>query len=369
MEPFELYILNEDFEQVCYIDTFESMIWTDRYRQCGDFELYVSTQSTVLVYAVHGYYIWVAESDRLMIIEQTEITTDVETGPKLKITGRSLESILDRRIIWSQITVKGKVDTVIKRLITDAIISPSINDRKIPNFIYKDATDPYIADCEVEETQYLGDNLYDVVCDIVSVFNIGFKIIYNFDTGNFEFSLYCGNNRSYDQDVLPWVIFSPAFDNIVSSDFIEDSTPYKNINLVYGEEREGYTRQTVVIDATNEDENGLNRREMFTDGSSKQQVYTEEDGTEVTLTDAQYVNVLRELGVQELNLPEHQLTKSFDGEMNSARGFKYGVDFFLGDAVQLENEYGMKATARVIEMILSQSASGIESYPTFEAIR
>lgn len=416
MEGFELYVLDKYFVSLCLVDAFESMIWTDRYGECGDFELYLSAASNVLVYANHGNYIWTKGSDRLMIIEQTEITTDNENGNHLKITGRSLESILDRRIIWNQVTVSGSVQSVVKKLITDQIISPALSARRISNFVFIDSSDSYIANCEIEEVQYLGENLYDVIVDILAQFHIGFSIIYNFTSGNFEFRLYYGTDRSYNQSLLPWVIFSPEFDNIISSDFTESSSQAKNVNLVAGEEPDdikdysnsedlyivgeivkyegSYYKCIVRITHHEEfdpskwellsskpiparkfvyvyddsDISGLNRKEMYTDGSSKQQQYTDENDNEVKLTDAQYISVLKEYGMEELYKTENRFRKIFDGEMNTLRGFKYGEDFFLGDIVQMENEYGLGAPARVTELIMSQDTSGISMYPTFEAI-
>lgn len=366
-EGFELYILDEDFASTCLVDSFESMIWTDRYCGYGDFELYLSANSDVLVHAVHGHYIWNKNSDRLMIIETTEITTDVEKGSHLKITGRSLESILDRRIIWHQTTVEGKVQTVIKKLITDAIISPALSTRAISNFVFIDSSDPYIDSCEIDKVQYLGDNLYDVVIDILGVFNIGYKIIYNFDAERFEFGLFYGKDRSYDQDVNPWVVFSPEFDNIISSNFLESTQPYKNVNLVAGEDKEGKTRKFVYVDDSSGDIAGLHRREMFTDGSSKNQEYKDENDQDVVLTDAQYIEVLKNLGLEEVNKAENRIGKSFEGEMNTTHGFYYGVDFDIGDVVQTENEYGLGAPTRVVEFILSQDVNGIKQYPTFDS--
>lgn len=422
MEEFELYVLNEKFESLFLVDAYESMIWTDRYKECGDFELYLPASSNILVYAKHGNYLWTKGSDRLMIIEQTEITTDVENGNHLKITGRSLESLLDRRIIWNEITLSGNIQTVIKRLITDAIISPSLEARRINNFIFVDSTDPEILTSEMEEAQYLGDNLYDVIVDICSVFDVGFKVIYNWDTGNFEFSLYSGTNRSYSQSIVPWVVFSPEFDNIITSDFMENSVPYRNVNLVAGEEPEDpknysddelYHAGEVVIhngdsssdvdtyykcitEITTPEEwdetkwqllsgkppsirkfvyvdkgstfSGLKRREMFTDGSSKKQEYTDENDNKVKLTDAQYISVLKEFGLSELYLDEHALKKTFDGEMNVQRGYKYGIDFQLGDIVQMENEYGLGSEARVTDLIISQDTNGIQMYPQFKSM-
>lgn len=98
----ELYILNTVFESVAVIDWFESLIWSDRYDQAGDMELYMAMQNSLLNFLKQDFYIWTADSEHTMIIEDINITSDTEDGNKLLVTGRSLESILERRIIWGR---------------------------------------------------------------------------------------------------------------------------------------------------------------------------------------------------------------------------------------------------------------------------
>ena len=44
----EIYVLNTNFESVAVVDEFESLIWTDRYDEAGDFELYMSMDKRLL---------------------------------------------------------------------------------------------------------------------------------------------------------------------------------------------------------------------------------------------------------------------------------------------------------------------------------
>lgn len=36
----ELLVLNTTFESIAVVDTYESLIWTDRYNAYGDFEIF-----------------------------------------------------------------------------------------------------------------------------------------------------------------------------------------------------------------------------------------------------------------------------------------------------------------------------------------
>jgi hypothetical protein len=299
-------------------------------------------------------YLYIRDSEHLMIIEDFEITTDVEIGNRLTVTGRSLESILDRRIVWGQKTYSGTIHTVIKAMITDAITLPEIESRKIDNFIFQDSSDESVNDVTID-AQFTGDNLYEVVSSLCQLVNAGFRITLDANN-NFVFSLYSGQDRSYGQDSNPYVVFSPSFENIVDSRYIETNSSYRNVTLVAGE-GEGSDRKTVTVG----DASGLSRRELFTDARD---ISTQTQ--EGTLTSEQYNSQLTERGNEKLN--EYIASTAFEGKAETTRMFKYGEDFFMGDIVQIANEFGMESRAYITGIILSQNERGLGVYPTFETI-
>ena len=76
----------------------------------------------------------------------------------------------------------------------------------------------------------------------------------------FEFSLYAGLDHSYQQTTNPYVIFSPEFNNIITSTYTEDDIPFKNVALVAGV-GEGDERVTISVGSAS----GLDRRELYVD--------------------------------------------------------------------------------------------------------
>ena len=48
--------------------------------------------------------------------------------------------------------------------------------------------------------------------------------------------------------------------------------------------------------------------------------------------------------------------------------FRYREDFFEGDVVQIENEYGHNTKVRILEMTTSENEQGTSVYPTFSTI-
>ena len=104
---------------------------------------------------------------------------------------------------------------------------------------------------------------------------------------------------------------------------------------------------------------GIARREIFADASD---ISIEEDDA-TTLTVEQYRAHLKQRGID--TLIDNLEYEAFEGEVEATIMYKYGEDFFMGDRVQLEDEYGHEGRAYISEYIISQDTSGINMYPTF----
>ena len=158
----ELYVYNTDFILVGVVDAFSSFIWTDRYNECGDFELYTNATTELLNLFKKEYYVQIQESAHTMIVSDIQIETNVEEGNYLKISGKSLEYILKRRFIYPQTTYTGSLQDAIISMLDDTIVSPENTKRQIPNFRYEESEDPNITELTID-AQYTGDDLYSVI--------------------------------------------------------------------------------------------------------------------------------------------------------------------------------------------------------------
>lgn len=330
---------------VSVVENFSSFVWTDRYYSAGDFELYVPPTIRVLTQYIPDYYVVRPDSEHVMIIDSVLLEED-DDGYSYKISGESLESILKRRILWTDTTLSGNFQDAIKTLLNGSIISPSIADRKIDNFVFVKSEDEAITSLTIEEAEYSKDEtIYDIIEKNCQEFEIGFKVTLTSDN-KFAFTLYKGVDRSYDQTAVPYVIFSPAFDNLTSSSFLKSYTDYKNVALVTGtstdSEGESTDLSTVVGEAS-----GLDRRETHIDAGDVQ-------GN---------TSVLTKKGNEELAALKK--TEAFEGEANVFNMFVYGKDFFIGDMVQLEDAFGNTGKSIVSEMVFSSDGEGEKFYPTF----
>lgn len=354
-------ILDRNFIAVAVLDQYESFIWTDRYSASGDFEFYSPMQPEYLDILKQDYYIWQKDSEHTMIIDRILIESDIESGNHITVTGESLESILKRRIIWTQTNLTGNLQNGIQKLLNENIISPKIADRKIANFTFKASTDPQITKLTVD-AQFTGDNLYEAIKSLCDKNNIGFKVVLT-EANKLEFSLYSGQDRSYDNATNPYVVFSPEFDNILNSAYSSTKKSLKTVALVAGE-GEGADRKTLSVGGGKD----LDRYELYADSRDISSKIYNEDGSTTTLTPDQYNAKLKARGEEKLALDENKTKTEFTGEAEATRMFRYNEDFFIGDVVQVANEYGQEGKARITELIFSTSSDGDSVYPTFEMI-
>jgi len=355
----DIWLLNTEMEIIHFLDTYESLLWTERYYECGDFEIFSTVTDQLLSLFQPGYYLWSKESDEVMVVEDREISSDAEEGNRLTITGRSLESLLERRVVWGEAVLSGSLQDGVKKLIDENIISPTMEERKIENFIFEVSDDPKITELTVDATYY-GETLYQVVSTLCKNNGIGFRIRLTEDF-KFAFSLYAGQDRSYDQIENPYVVFSPQFENIINSNYLESTKLLKTVAFVAGA-GDNATRTTMAVPAVEGEKlSGVERREVFVDAGG---VNKETEGK--TLSDEEYKAQLKQKAMEYFT--DNCETRAFEGKMETTRTFQYGVDFFKGDIVQIANEYGVEAKTRIVELVISQDANGLEVYPTFETI-
>lgn len=348
-------ILDKSFERIGVIDEYESFIWTERYNEAGDFELYTKMTSDIIDLVQLGNYVQIKNSDYMMVIETVSLDTDSENGDHITVKGRTIDSLLERRIVWGQSIYQNVgLGSLLKTLIYNNAINPSDTARKISNLVFYEPIDPAIEANTFDSIQLDGDNLYDVICSLCQAYKVGFKMTVN-DQNQFVFRLFVGLDKSYAQDINPYIAFSPKLDNILSSNFITSDNGFKNVCLVMGE-GEGSNRKTVEV--KDDTATGLDRREMAIDESSLST--STETGT---MTTEEYLKQLTVKGNEAL--AENAYIESFDGQIDPTVFYTYGVDYNVGDIVQIVNEFKMESRARVSEYIRSYSTSGIDVYPTF----
>ena len=354
-----IYVLTPDFKLEGIIDEYVSIIWRPSYYEVGDFEIYLGATDKAINLLQKNRYV-VRSSDisvengittyeKVMVIKNIQLITDVENGDFLCVTGRELKFLLHQRIVWKQTNLTGKVENALRRLVNENAIAPTDNNRIIPNLVLGVSSGL----TDTIEKQVTGDYLDKAITEICIAYNYGWDI---FITNNkLVFVVYAGLDRSYEQTDRPYVVFSDEFENLYNTDYQLFTEEYANTTLIGGE-GEGLERVYTTINNYN---SGLNRYETFTDARD----ISSNKGSEDEIDSATYLKLLLERGRE--NLATLSYTEGFSGEILSNVAFKYGKDFFIGDIVTVINNYGIQKNVRVLSAIESEDETGVKLLPQF----
>lgn len=350
------YLLDENFDVFEILENYKSAIWTGRYSKSGDFELYLPA-TKALIDAVNigngitkRYICRGDEPSKCGIVERVAITTDVENGNFLTIAGRTIESMIFKRIVKRQTTYTGSPKEIIYRLVTNSLIDPDLPIRAVEGL--KIERSELSTDDIIITQQFDGANVGEAIEGLCQAYRIGYKITFDITNKEFIFKLYEGTDRSTNQSEVPPVVFSNDFNNLISSNYGVDIANKKDLALVAGE-GEGTARKKVEVGAMGQ---GLLMSEMYINA----QTISTNDGE---MTETTYRKALTQQGYNALL--DNSITTAADGEVAPNYGFILNQDYFLGDIVSIENEYGVKMAPRVVEIIEAQDETGYSIIPTF----
>lgn len=353
----DIHVLDRNFNLVDIIDAYTSIIWRPAYHDVGDFELYLDASIKNVEILKKDYYlvrdkdITVDESGdvtfkHVMIIKNHKISTDIEGGDYLIVTGRELKYILNSRIVWSQTNLSGNVVNAIEKLVNENAIAPTDVNRIIPNLVL----DESLVVTDNITKQITGNKLDVAISEICMTYGLGYEVYIK--NKKLVFSLYKGVDRS---TVVPHVIFSEDFENIISSEYERNTENYANTTLIGGE-GEGVER---IYTTVNNNNIGLDRYEVFTDARDISQNKDTEDAIDINT----YCSLLNERGMDKLS--EYSITEAFAGEVQHDVNYKYGVDYYLGDTVLIINKYGMTKAVKILSVIESDDENGTKLIPQF----
>lgn len=350
-----VYVFDKDLEVIGLIEDYYSLTWAERYYVCGDFEmeLPISYDSSPLI--EFGNFLYIASSDRLMIIEDIKPSTGEDTT-NLVVQGESAESLLKRRILLEPIDLNDYAETFIYDIVDDNFSNMTDMDRWI-GIIY-----PHSPSRTTEitcEDQFDRQSIYDVVVTVCKNTGLGFKFIQHNSLDMIAFFVYEGVDRSYSQSTNPFVIFSDDFDNVISSSFYLSEKGKINTVLVFIEDDPTYS-MVEVGPAGEPSHIRLDRFETSLETTIDREL---EEGS--PLTDAEVLAIIKTRG--RAVIKENKTVGVFEGNFDIQGNFKYGVDFFMGDIVQCKIE-GRNVKARIIELVQSYSTEGETSYIAMDFI-
>lgn len=332
------------------VEVFESCIWNCQFFGVNDFELkVVGIKQNVDLLAIGTYLVRdmdVNEDgyDNVMVIQRREISYDAEKGWILTVSGGGLKTLLSRRVVWSQTNLVGSLEDGIRQVVTDNVINPAESMRRIDNFVLADP----IGFTRKIDVQLLGEKIHEWLSEICNQYGLGWDVYIR--NGKYVFELIEGTDRTYNQDTVVPVVFSPNFDNLINAKYTDDREDYCNAVLVGGE-GEGANQVTAQVG----NDTGLDRFEDYVDGGS-----VSSNGEIITMET--YISMLENYGQDHLSKAE--LTEQYEGQVTPDGIYTVNKDYFLGDLVQMDNGI-IRSQSRIIEIIYSEDENGFSLVPTF----
>lgn len=354
----EVYVLDSLLRRAQVVDKFESLIWTERFRKAGDFELLIHSTRTSRSQLTKGTKLAMNLSYRVMTVETVEDTTDEEGRELLKVKGHSLEWMLRDRVAKDTHTdllleptwlLAGTPGNIARKIFEDICVLGHLSPLDVIPFIQPGTIMP-ASTLPEPETPIIVDlppmTVYKAITDLCDIYDLGYRLVRNFDMSELYFDIYAGSDRTTRQSVLPPVVFSAANDNLQNTtefDTIEES---KNVAYVYSE----YGSAIVYGENVPTDVDGFDRRVLLVE-------VTDIDGNTLNVQE-----VLEQRGREELS--KNRGHSYFDGELNQNAIHRYGIDYNLGDICELRNKDGVITYKRATEQIFVHDERGERSYPT-----
>ena len=315
MVTFEVLCLNENLETLGYL-SYIIMQWNRRYYECGDFSFQVKTSD----FSNDIKYLYRPGYKEVGMMEKIHTEQDI-TGHYVQMSGRFLEGMLDRNVIYPAFVSNGR-----PAVISSTIVSRYAED--IPNLVVET---PPVDDDESVEVSYFGEQLDDATNPLLKTVERGQRITFNPDDGTFVHSVWQGVDRTQSQSVNNYALFSDVAQNTEKITIDEDESGYRN-----------YVRIALpsgFIDYDGRKTSDEPRRFLFMDESKSSPAEGQ--------TEAQWKQSLLSKAKEELQ----KWVKINNVEANTLQnGLIYLEDYDLGDKCDIvSNELQKSYESRIIE--------------------
>lgn len=188
------------------------------------------------------------------------------------------------------------------------------------------------------------------ICEV-----IGGTFHIRLENNSFLCDLSQGTDRSILQSDNPHIVFSDAYSNLLSFSYAENNSVQKNFAYVFGSGEGASRKQTTYFQGA--EPTFLDRYEVYVDQRDTSQT----EG----MTDAEYMEVLRESGAENVVLPK---TISESTIASFSTQYQYNMDYFVGDYVTVEQKrFGLiQPKIQLVGMIESFDQNGRSLTPTFK---
>lgn len=260
--------------------------------------------------------------------------------------------------------------------------SRKIDDLIFQNLIYDER------DTEIDLGYSKILSVYELFQNLAKRSHTGFRVIFDAND-NFVLQVYSGKDRRSTVDTLDPVVFDPTLDNITYINYYEDDYDYKTTSFVYTDAyityypKAGNTSDIFEGYCWAEDltKTGLDRYEVPIDVRDDASIMSagKDESDELQPPDggayiqARWMHYYQQLerrvkttGEQKFDEGEYNIVNTSEGAIDPLTQYQYGVDYFMGDFVDITSSYNVVMSAMIDEVVRSYDSEGVITTPNFE---
>lgn len=373
----DIYTLTSKFLQKDRVNNFASAIWTERYFTPGEVQIVLAPTPANIDMLRPGTFLWRRGGKSIMLIETHQIKDNL-----LTVTGFDIVKFLNERLAWflnpefdgSDPSVPAYAELTSDVLTAGEFISQAVDGMVIsattvggpytsinldwaaddfPGLILG----PIDVNGPVERFTIPIGQLYDGIQRLGQDEGLGLKLYLqsaSYDSGFvFKFATYRGKDRTSDNPNPEMLVrLTPKMDALTDVEELRSISNYTNV--FYVQYRNEITTHYITGIGT---PTGFARRVMLVQAPD---IY-------IDPLDTAKVAAFRSQTAKNA-MAQHIYIEAVDGNVSSKIPYVYGVDFGLGDVIELQGFTQIFSKARVVEYIYSEDQFGEEEYPTLAVL-
>lgn len=341
------------------IEGYLSAMWVERYQNIGEFQIKAKMSSGLMDYLPLDTFISRPCTFEVMVVENHEIVDDKDIDPTLIITGRSLPSILDRRILdagfksgtnygqWNLGTMG--LSSQIAWIINWHTLNTPVPDDRIDNII---GTTSITGEPNSQNSSIPIEDVLTAVLKLVVVDDLGIRCLRRspfFITGGSATTTNINIYKGVDKSAT--VIFSHEQGDINEAHYLWTNKNYKNSAMMLGQKVVTFKEDATITK--------INRRMILVDASDIENAYGYSLGMQDIL-DIKWN--MEQRGTQALkNQRKIVMTQA---DVSAFTKYNYRKDYGMGDLVMLDGNFGIMQKMRVIEHVEIEDENGASAHPT-----
>lgn len=355
-----------DLEQGEFFRGYDSAMWVERYRAPGEFEIVAPLSSGLRTVLPLGTIISHTDTLEACVVENHNIKEGKNTDPTITITGRSVESYLENRIVGLELAWNDPDEPYARYNLTAATVAQQakklINDHIQVSFL-NDGSNSFddnilaeaIAGSGVTEAREIKrQDVHKALLDLLKVEDLGVRFVRKNNFGVMGVSdkswvyIHAGTDKSST------VVFSWDQGEIQSAEYLSSLKNLKNTALVTG----AHLEEIVYAADTN-----WTRRVMLVEAADIDESYT----PPIAAPDRTALRAKMAVRGREA-LAAQKLIDIVSIDITSATEHIYRKDYDIGDIVSVSGNYDTTVKRRVVEHVEIEDKNGSNSYPSLAAL-